>query len=162
MRRVTALPAVTVVVLGLCSGCAARTAKPSACEPVPDEFALAGQAVHRECGVDRKARLSGILPRLQYTPSGRQTCGRVIIDVVVDSAGRPVSETARVVRSTEPSFGVAVLNSLDEMRYEPALKDGRPVPQLVRIERSFEVRRVAVPAGTPPSAVRPPRRPAPC
>jgi hypothetical protein len=129
MRPLTSLPAVTVVVIALCSGCAARTGKPSACEPVPGDFALAGQIVYAECGVDKKARLSTTLPRLDYTPSRDRACVRAVIDVVVDSTGQPVQETARVVRSTDPALGLAVLNSLGDLRYDPALKDGRPVPR---------------------------------
>jgi hypothetical protein len=162
MRPLTSIPSVTVVVIALCSGCAARTAKSLACEPVPAEFALAGETVYRDCSVDRKARLSTVLPRLQYTPSTGQTCARVVLDVVVDSTGRPVPGTARVIRATDPNFGLAVLNSVDDMRYEPALKAGRPVPQLVRVERAFTSVMVAVPAGTPASSVRPPRRPPRC
>jgi hypothetical protein len=162
MRPLTSLRPVTAVAIVVCLGCAARTARSSACDPVPAEFALSGQTVYRDCNVDRKARQAGTLPRLDYTPSRSQTCARVIIDVVVDSTGRPVQETARVVRSTDPGFGLAVLNSLGDMRYEPALKDGRPVPQLVRVDQGFSSVRVAVPAGTPPSSVRPPRRPPQC
>jgi hypothetical protein len=162
MRRLTSLPPVTVVAIALCSGCAARAAKPAVCEPVPAEFALVGQTVYRDCDVDRKARPLGMMPRLQHTPSGGQTCGRVVVDVVVDSTGRFVPETARVARSTDPSFAVAALSSLDAARYEPALKDGRPVPQLVRLEWAYGVTRVAIPAGTSPSSVRRPRTPPPC
>ncbi len=162
MRPLTRLQPVTAVAILLCLGCAARTAQSSACDPVPAEFALVGQTVYRDCNVDRKARQAGSFPRLEYTPSRSQTCSRVVVDVVVDSTGRPVPETARVVRSTDPGFGLAVLNSLGVMRYEPALKDGRPVPQLVRVERAFRAVLVAVPAGTPPSSVRPRRRPPSC
>jgi hypothetical protein len=152
----------TVVALALCCGCAAQTSARSACAPVPDEFSLAGQAVYRDCGVDQKARLQTGLPRLHYRPAAGQSCVRAAIDVVVDADGRPVRETARVVRATDPNLAAAMLISLDDMRYEPALKDGRPVPQLVRVERTVAVRIVAVPAGTSPSSVRPPRGGPPC
>ena len=161
MHSLKGLPP-AMVALVVCCGCAAQTAARPTCAPVPDEFSLVGQTVYRDCGVDRKARPPGIAPRLNYTPSAGQTCGRAAIDVVVDTTGHPVRETARVAQATDPLLAVALLNSLDDMRYEPALKDGRSVPQLVRVERAFVVRMVAVPAGTPPSSVRPPRGRPPC
>ena len=157
MRPLTSLPLMTAAVAALCSACAARAAKPSACEPVPAEFALPGQTVYRDCSVDKKARPAS-LPSVPYNPSGGQTCARAVVDVVVDSAGLPVTPTARVVRTTDPSYALAVVASLDATRYEPAVKDGQRVPQLVRIEQAFSVGRIVVPAGTPPSSARPPRR----
>ncbi|MFN2565144.1 MAG: energy transducer TonB [Gemmatimonadaceae bacterium] len=162
MRLLTSLPPLTVAAIALCSGCAARAAKPAACEPVPAEFALAGQTVYRDCDVDRKARSLGTMARLPYTAASGQTCGRVVVDVVVDSTGRFVQETARVARSTDPSFALAALSTLDAARYEPALKDGRPVPQLVRLEWTYGVTRVSVPAGMTPASARPPRTPLTC
>jgi hypothetical protein len=157
MHPLTSLPTLTIVVITVCSACAARTSRSSACEPVPEEFALPGQTVYRDCNVDRKSRLQ-VTPTLQHTPSPGQTCARAVVDVVVDSTGQPVQTTARVVRSTDPAFGLAVLNSLGDMRYEPAVKGGRPVPQLVRVDRAIVGVQVAVPTGTPPSSVRPPRQ----
>ena len=151
----------TLIVKALCWACAAQTGKRAACEPVPEHFSLGGETVYPECAVDRKARPTATVPRLNYTPSG-PSCGRVAIDVVVDASGRPVTETARVARSTDPTFTAAVLSSLVDMRYQPALKDGQPVPQLVRLERAYATRVVVVPAGTPRSSVRLPRTGPPC
>lgn len=154
-------PSSTIVALALCCACAAKARERAVCEPVPAEFALVGQSVYRDCEVDRKARPSSA-PRLRYTPSGGQRCARAVVDVVVDSTGRPLSGTARVVRTTDASFASAVIANLDLWHYQPAMKDGRPVSQLVRIEQGLNVVTVVVPAGTPPGSVRPPRRPAPC
>jgi TonB-like protein len=139
MRSPKALPP-TLTVLALCLGCAAHTGSRSACAPVPDHFSLAGQTVYRDCGVDRTAKPPDTVPPLKYTPSGRQSCGHVTVEFVVDTTGKPLRETARVARAADPAFTAAVLNSLDDMRYQPALKDGRPVPQLVRFDRVFAVR----------------------
>ena len=160
MHSLAAFPLLTIAGIALCSACAARSAKPSTCDPLPAEFALAGQMVYRACDVDRHARPVAPLPRLAYTPAPGQRCGWAEIDVVVDSTGRPVQETARIVRATDASFGLAVLGSIANWRYAPAMKDGRPVAQLARVAQGFNV--VAVPAGTPPSSIRPPRRPPPC
>jgi len=147
-----------LIALAVCCACAAKTRERAACEPVPAEFALPGQSVYRDCEVDRKAHAS-VTPRLQYTPSGGQRCARAVVEVVVDSTGRAVPATARVVRSTDPSFATAVITSLDGYRYEPAMKDGRPVAQLVRVEQGMSIVVVARPAGTPRSSARPPRGP---
>ena len=126
MKRVA-----TVIALGVCGGCAAQSQAAKSCEPVPAEFSLIGQPVYRDCEVDKRARAPARPPRVNYTPSGQHSCLSAIVEVVVDSTGRPVPATARVVRSTDPTYAAAVLNSLAEMRYQPARKDGQPVAQLV-------------------------------
>jgi hypothetical protein len=126
MKRVA-----TLIALAVCGGCAAQNKAARTCEPVPAELSLIGQPVYRDCEVDRRARPPARLPRMNYTPSGQQSCLSAVVEVVVDSTGRPLPATARVVRSTDPTFALAVLNSLAEMRYRPARKGGQPVAQLV-------------------------------
>ena len=149
---------VPAVVLALCAACAAGSRSGPGCEPVPAEFRLPDQEVYRGCAVDRTAR-PVVMPRtLDYMPPANQTCIRAAIDVVVDSTGRPVSGTARVVRTNDAGFASALLRELEGFRYEPATKDGRPVAQLVRVDRAITA--VAVARGTSPQSARP-RRP-PC
>ena len=154
------LPATAVVVLAL--GCGARNrsvGQPSAkCEAVPAEFSLPEQTVYRDCAVDRRAQLTAV-PHVNYRPSAGQTCVRARIDVVVDSAGRPRVGTAQIVRGSDPIFAAAVADRLEEMRFEPAVKDGQRVAQLVRLDQAVSLVGVVVPAGTSPRSVRPPRRP---
>lgn len=137
--------------------CAARSPGAQPCTPVPQDLWVRGQPVYRECDLDRAARPPATMPRVQYTPSARQTCLRAVVDVVVNGEGRPIPETVRIVRATEPGFAQAVIASLPAMRYQPAMKDGAPVSQLVRVDRGISGQVVVVPAGTPPSSVRPPR-----
>ena len=146
------------IALVLCSGCATKGTAPRSCDPVPEEFVLLGQPVYRDCAVDQKARPLP-LPPLTFTPSGQQSCARAIVDVVVDSNGQPVPATARVVRSTDPTFAAAVLASLEEMRYRPAQRDGQPVAQLVRFERVYAIRFVVRSAGGTRATSRTPSRP---
>jgi hypothetical protein len=160
MRMRTTRVWLTFLGIGLCAGCAARSAGSSACAPVRAEFSLFGQTVYRDCEVDRRARLQTPLPEVPYTLRRGESCVRATIDFVVDAAGHPVLSTARVARGSDPTFAEAVLGTLEALRYEPALKEGRAVPQLVRLGRSFAVRGNVVLGGAP-SAVRPPRR-APC
>jgi hypothetical protein len=147
--------AMSAIALTLCGACATRNTAPRTCEPVSAEFTLEGQSVYRYCAVDRRARLSSRPIPYSYVPlAGRHRCSRASVDVVVDSTGRPIPETARIVRSTDPNFALAILQSLESARFEPAIKDGQPVAQLVRIES-------AAFGAVRQSGVRQPRRP-PC
>jgi hypothetical protein len=78
-------------------------------------------------------------------------CIKVAIDMVVDTAGRPITHTAKVVESNDRNFEELVLSSLGSLRYTPAVKDNEKVAQLVRHERmmQFATVVVAVPAGSP-------------
>lgn len=145
----------SAIALALCSACAAKRAAPRTCDAVPLEFSLAGETVYRDCAVDRRARPSSRPIHYGYRPlASGQRCAHAIVDFVVDSTGRPIPETARVVRATDPNFGLLVLQSLESARFEPAIKDGQPVAQLVRIES-------AVAGAIRQAGVRQPRRP-PC
>jgi TonB family protein len=53
------------------------------------------------------------------------------LEFVVDSLGRPEVATARIVRSNYEAFGTAVLETLQGWRYEPAMRDGKTVRQIV-------------------------------
>lgn len=60
-------------------------------------------------------------------PTTRFRGGQVLLHFVVDSAGRPVPESARVLLSTGPQFTEVVRRSFAKLRYTPATCDGRPV-----------------------------------
>jgi hypothetical protein len=151
-HRTPSLVALVAVV-----GCAGRTKRTDACQPVPEDQWIGGTPVFRDCSVDRVARPSGPTARVQFTPSTAQYCVRAIIDVVVDDSGRPIPSSARTVRSNDHAYLQAVIASLDARRYEPAQLDGRNVPQIVRIDVAMAARTARVVAGSPmPQA---PRRP---
>lgn len=146
-----------LVALVAAVGCAGRTKRTDACPPVPEDQWIGGTPVFRDCSVDRVARPSGPSARVQYAPSAQQYCVHAIIDVVVDASGRPIPSSARTVRSNDPAYLLAVIASLDARRYEPAQRDGRNVPQIVRIDVAEGAGTIRVPAGSPmPQA---PRRP---
>jgi hypothetical protein len=138
-------------------GCAARTPRAEACSPVPQAQWLGTLPVYRACSVDRAARPLGATPRVQYSPSGRVACFRATIDVVVDTLGRPVPSTATTIRSTDAGFLQALLTALEGRRYEPALRGGRVVPQIVRVDEVVERRVVIMPLDGPRPRL--PRRP---
>jgi hypothetical protein len=119
-----------------------------ACPAVPQEQWLAGQAVYRDCSVDRPARQVASSP-IEYPESGGQTCVRARIEAVVDTSGRVVPSTARIIRSNDPVFAAAVTSSLDTRRFEPAQRNGKAVPQIVHIDEAMELRAVVVRMGDP-------------
>jgi hypothetical protein len=151
-----------LVTATLCA-CAARTPRKTSCEPIaPQIAALAGGAVFTECEVDKHAVGPNPLPRLPYTPDPSQTCRRAVLDFVVDSAGRPLRQTAVIVRTNDPALSEAMITNLPDLHFKPAKKDGRAVSQLVRLERLYQLVTVTVPEGTPPSRIRPPRKQPTC
>ena len=143
----------------LLPACSSTGASSKSCAPATSQ--RPGLTVFAECAVDRQARLAGSRPTLQYTPSPSLSCGRAIVELVVDSAGVPVPGTARLVRSNDASFGSAVLASSDLLRYIPAKKDGKTVAQVVRYDVVFQLRSVLVPAGSAPGVRPSSRRPPP-
>lgn len=134
------------VVAAACASGGSRTAS-SACAAIVSDSVLNGAAVYRECGVTRPVRLIGTPARPQYTPS--RSCTHATVDVVVDHRGAPVVSTAKVIRATDPGYASAIIASLSGRRYEPAMKDGVPVPQLVRIESGISV--IVTPANVRPT-----------
>ena len=57
--------------------------------------------------------------------------GEVRANFVVDSTGAVVPESVRIVSSTHRDFSQAVIDHLRVLRFEPALRDGRPVCALM-------------------------------
>lgn len=150
------------VVLAALAACATG-GRPS-CDPVPQEFLTAGE-VYRDCAVDRRAQHisngKAEFNERTLTPSG---CYVAEFEVVLDTLGHPIPPTAKIVRSSNSRFTEAVKMVMAEGRYEPAMKDGRKVQQLVRykdsmawVTRSVLVQRGSAPPPPPPSSADAPR-----
>lgn len=58
---------------------------------------------------------------------------RVQVEFVVDTAGRILWDTYSVVTTTDARFNGSVRDALQLARFSPALRDGRPVPQVVQV-----------------------------
>ncbi len=58
--------------------------------------------------------------------------GEALVEFVVDTTGMADVRTAKVLRTTHPAFGAAVLEALPRMRFIPAQKDGVKVPATVK------------------------------
>jgi hypothetical protein len=111
---------------------------------------LVGGPVFRACEVDKSARLQNpnVLIDFRPAPPLSQSCFAVLLNLVVDSSGMPETATARIARTNAPEFAEAVLASLPQWRFWPALKNGVPVRQIVSIGRAMTVS-IRTPGATP-------------
>ena len=91
--------------------------------------------------VDKPAILAPGNAQPQYPEPLRRAsvAGTVVVEVVVDTAGRPEMVTLRLVRSDHELFARAVRATLPRMRFVPAEARGRKVRQLVRVPFAFEL-----------------------
>lgn len=86
----------------------------------------------------------GAAPRLvnriepEYTAQARRARiqGKLVLECVVNSRGVP--ERVRVVLGLEPGLDSNAAAAVRRWRFEPAMKDGKPVPVRVAIEVSFK------------------------
>jgi hypothetical protein len=88
------------------------------------------QHMYWEFQVDRQPVLIESQP-LEY-PHGSSAVGEVLVQYAVDSTGRPVLETFKVLRTPDRLLSDAVQQAVASFRFEPARKAGRPVRQLVQ------------------------------
>ncbi len=103
------------------------------CAPIATDSARFGTApVFAPCAVDVPARLRRTArPVGAVFPDGIR-CLIAELEFVVDQAGTPVLQSARVLSTSTPAFADAVLRSLERWRYDAAREQGVAVRQLVR------------------------------
>lgn len=129
------------------------TAAPAAAQPrrggrctgeARDSSTMATAPVYRDCEVDRTAKVSNsIRPNFQPDQYGaRSSCFRTELEFVVDTGGRPEMAVVQVVSDNSRELTDAVKQVLPTLRYEPAMRDGQAVRQLVRYKTSVAVRTV--------------------
>ena len=156
--RITIL-AIAAAIVAACAS-APRAANRGASCPLTqlDSAYLARGPVYRECAVDIKARKIPDRSRVDFTPprAGATSCYAVEVELVVDSLGKPETETARVVRSTDRTFADAVMQTVRDWRYEAAMLDHRPVRQIVLEKQTSQIMVVAA-GGRPPTGGMAPR-----
>jgi protein TonB len=66
--------------------------------------------------------------------------GLVIVQVVVDTTGRPEAGSLRVAQSSNAGFDAAAVATIRQALFRPARVWGRPVRVLVRVPVEFRVR----------------------
>lgn len=78
-------------------------------------------------------------PEPEYSPEARQAKyqGTVVVSLVVGSDGKPHS--VHIAHSLGMGLDEKAIEAVQQWRFEPALKDGRPVPVAVNIEVNFRL-----------------------
>jgi TonB family protein len=109
-------------------------------DPAELEALIASLGVFTADQVERPAMLdSASLPAIAYPPALRAagTSGVVVAEFVVDSAGQMEAEYFGAVSATDPLFTAAVREALKSARFQPAVRRGRAVRQIVRLPFEF-------------------------
>ncbi|MEJ7760472.1 MAG: carboxypeptidase regulatory-like domain-containing protein [Gemmatimonadaceae bacterium] len=104
------------------------------------EKLVSALSVYTPDQVDRPAALAGSPPLVVAHPPAlfaSGTGGNVVAEFVVDSVGRIENGTLAIVSSAHPLFSEAVIQGLERAVYAPALKNGKPVRQVVYQSFSF-------------------------
>ena len=70
--------------------------------------------------------------------------GEVMLQGVVDTAGRVDSASVRVLRTTNAAFEAPAVAMLLGTRFRPAQRDGRPIDALIEVPISFELANVQI------------------
>lgn len=125
-------------------------------------FAVIGP-VYRDCAVERAARLLTTQTHPDYRPTTpRSTCYSADLEFVVDSTGRPEVPTIQVVRANDQGFAESVLAMVRGWKYDPAVRDGKAVRQIVTSHQVMSTMVVVVPKGMSPTSGPPNQRPPSC
>lgn len=116
-----------------------------------EETATAGETVYRGSEVDTKAVVEET-PEPAYTEEARRysTGGRVALRVTLGGGGR-VSEV-KVLRALPDGLTENAVEAACQIRFKPAVKEGRAVSQYVTVEFNFETDDFHLP---PPGSRRP-------
>jgi TonB family protein len=135
-RRLIWTSAVLVCVVG---GAIAGTAVTL---PLGDVAARAQGVVNgKDAGVIPPKLISEVKPR--YTPEAMQAKiqGSVMMDAVIRTDGTP--EDIQITKSLDIEYGLdkQAVAALNQWRFEPGLKDGKPVPVRVTVEMLFTLKK---------------------
>lgn len=153
-HRVIGFVMIALIGIGCASMGGGSAAHKSCVLPARDSTFAAGGAVYRDCAVDRVARLTttSIHPDYRPTspPSMGMACYAADVEFVVDSAGRPESQNAIVLRTTDQGYAESVVALLNRLRYEPAVRGSIPVRQIVLLQERMATQTVLVKQGSAP------------
>ena len=154
-RVVVASASLLVVVVG--AGCASRRAPAARHDDLDRTTLVRGSAcdrsdqdttrylhlpLYRACAVTVAARRIPSDLRPEFFPASRdRSCFSALIELAVDTLGRPEVRTARLVRATDPSYGAAALAIVPGLRFEPAWLGDRRVRQIYELREVLLLRR---------------------
>lgn len=99
------------------------------------------ERVYFEFQVERPAKQlpDGVVLRYPDMLRASRTNGEVLAQFVVDTNGRALPETFKIIRATHVLFSQSVKNALPDMRFTPGTIGGKPVRQLVQMPFQFNV-----------------------
>ena len=98
--------------------------------------------LYRTCAVTVAARRVASDVRPEFWPTGRdRSCFVAVVEVAVDTLGRPEPRTARLVRASDPGYAAAVLAIIPALRFEPARLGDRRVRQIFELREMLLIRR---------------------
>lgn len=148
-----------VLVCVAVAACTSAARAPRECAALPAEY-QSYEVLYRDCAVDQKARLMTgpsrpDYSRLQPLATSSAGCYSAEYQFVVDEKGFPVQRSFRLLRTNSPTYADAIRETLPGLRFEPAKKNGIPVPQLYNYDA--KMRYTVVMSGSPNR-----RRPPPC
>ncbi len=124
-------------------------AKKAAATPAPT---AATDSVYTDVQVDTLAEPNPatFAPRYPAALRARHVGGTVVVQFVVDTAGRPEMQTFKVLSSSDTAFTTAVRSAVAATDFFPALLGGRKVRQLYEQPFTFAVDSVARARGSRP------------
>ena len=148
-----------LVVLGICTlgACATGGGPGTPSNGCPlrerDSTFVAGGPVFRDCAVDVKARFVSGNQRPDFRPTAvRNDCYFADLEFVVSPSGTPETQSARIERTNDQGYADAVMATLGTWKYEPSMRAGVAVRQIVSEHRAMSTVVLRVPAGgSPPS-----------
>jgi len=85
--------------------------------------------------------VTSVKPRYPETLRQAQVEGNVIIMFAIDTAGRVLMPSVKVLRSTHDLFTRAVMDALPGFRFQPAELGGHRVPSLAEMPFEFTIGR---------------------
>jgi TonB family protein len=112
-----------------------------AMEPLANLFERRADSVYFAEQVDNPAAYDERSAAPVYPDSLRRAgiTGVVMLQFIVDTAGRVEMETVRLIESTNVRFTEAVLTALPRMLFHPAILEGHKARQLVELPFRFRV-----------------------
>lgn len=98
--------------------------------------------LYRACAVSIAARRVASEMQPEFRSSARdRNCFIALIEVAIDTLGRPEMGSARLIRESDTGYGASVLAILPGLRFEPARLGGRRVRQLYQLQEVLRVGR---------------------
>jgi hypothetical protein len=152
-----ALLASTLLTLTVAASCAAHRAPDLRHDDLDHSSMVRGHACDRSdqdtthylhlplyhaCAVTVAARRVANDLQPDFYPGGRdRSCFTALIELAVDTLGRPEMRSVRLVRASDPGFGAALLAVVPGLRFEPARLGDRRVRQIYEMREQLLVRR---------------------